>query len=130
MSRWYCNPLGGKAAEPVGKNSVISPVPCCCDRCSSICNACCEVCRFLLAVPWSCSYSFMLLLFDSTTSCAKVLALPPDAPPNVVPLGNVIVCGFCSSGRCTTNCCGGGGAHPASTMAITTPKIPIIFIFM
>ena len=42
----------------------------------------------------------MLLLFESTTSWASVLAWLPDAPPNIVPFGNVTVCGFCSSGRC------------------------------
>src|SRR5262245_50880659 len=62
----------------------------------------------------------MLLLFDSTTSCAKVLAWLPDAPPNLVPLGNVIVCGFCSPGCCTTSCCGGGCAHAQNTAVIIT----------
>src|SRR5215471_6619757 len=62
----------------------------------------------------------MLLLFDSTTSCAKVLAWLPDAPPNLVPLGKVMVCGFCSSGCCTTSCCGGGCAHAQNTAVIIT----------
>src|SRR5215813_4088768 len=62
----------------------------------------------------------MLLLLESTTSCAKVLAWLPDAPPNLVPLGNVIVCGFCSSGCCTTSCCGGGCAHAQNTAVIIT----------
>src|SRR5215472_7157661 len=64
----------------------------------------------------------MLLLFDSTTSWASVLAWLPEAPPNTVPLGNVIVWGFCSSGCCTTYCCG-WPAHPTSrniAMAFTT----------
>src|SRR6476660_2255136 len=65
----------------------------------------------------------MLLLFESTTSCAKVLAWLPDAPPKTVPLGNVIVCGFCSSGRCTTNCSGGGCAHAQNTAVIITTVI-------
>src|SRR5512144_2202110 len=130
MSRWYCNEPCGNAAEPVGKNSGISPVPCCCDRCSSICRACCEVCRFLLAVHWSCSKSFMLLLFESTTSCASVLAWLPDAPPNVVPLGNVMVWGFCSSGCCITNCCGGGCAHPPSAAANTRLRTLTVPLFI
>src|SRR5215468_2390268 len=62
----------------------------------------------------------MLLLFESTTSCAKVLAWLPDAPPNLVPFGKVMVCGFCSSGCCTTSCCGGGCAHAQNTAVIIT----------
>ena len=62
-------------------------------------------------------------------SWAKVLAWLPDAPPNVVPLGKVTIWGFCSSGRCTTNCCGGGcGAHPPSMAATTTPRMPITIV--
>src|SRR6476646_5547595 len=74
----------------------------------------------------------MLLLFESNTSWAKVLAWLPDAPPNMVPFGNVTVCGFCSSGRCTENCRGGGcGAHPRSpAVAMITPKMPIILLFI
>src|SRR5215813_1247699 len=62
----------------------------------------------------------MLLLLESTTSCAKVLAWLPDAPPNLVPFGKVMVCGFCSSGCCTTSCCGGGCAHAQNTAVIIT----------
>src|SRR5215813_13968211 len=62
----------------------------------------------------------MLLLLESTTSWAKVLAWLPDAPPNIVPLGKVMVCGFCSSGCCTTSCCGGGCAQEQNTAVIIT----------
>src|SRR4030095_1337600 len=75
----------------------------------------------------------MLLLFESTTSCANVLAWLTDAPPKTVPFGNVIVWGFCSSGCCTMNCCG-WPAHPArinvATAATTEGFLFLILFFI
>src|SRR5262245_27739786 len=78
----------------------------------------------------------MLLLLDSTTIWARVLACAPEAPPNTVPLGNTTCCGggagcpgAAGGGACTASCsvC---PAQPAKIAAATTASTPGALHFM
>src|SRR5262245_31075365 len=78
----------------------------------------------------------MLLLLDSTTIWARVLACAPEAPPNTVPLGNTTCCGggagcpgAAGGGACTLSCsvC---PAQPAKIAAATAASTPGTLHFM